>query len=72
MSDEHEFISLQKINFADAGEHGLALRLETQRSLTHGKTYAFGCLLDEYQGRKFLQLLSSELEKKWGNTQIRH
>ena len=66
MTEAHEFVSLRKINFMDVGEQGLALRLETQHSPTHGQAYAFGCLMNESQGRQFLQEFSNALESKWG------
>ena len=66
MPDTHEFVSLRKIDFMDAGEQGLALRRETQQSPTHGRAHAFGCLMDESQGRQFLREFSKALESKWG------
>ena len=63
MSDGGEFLPLRKADFHDAGEQGLAMRLETQRS-TEGRAYAFGCLLSADEGRRFLQGLASALQEK--------
>ena len=63
MSGAMDFLPLRKAAFHDAGEDGLAMRLETQTS-TEGQAYAFGCLLDAEKGTRFLQELASALQKK--------
>ena len=44
MSDGLDFLPFRKATFSDAGDHGLAMRLETQES-TDGRVFVFGCFL---------------------------
>ena len=39
MSDDLDFLPLRKVVFQDAGDHGLAMRLETQEH----QTIAYSC-----------------------------
>ena len=65
MSDEQDFWPLRKFAILDAGERGLGMYLETQRTLEHGAPATIGCLLTADQGRDFLRELAKALEQKY-------
>ena len=64
MSDTMDFLPLRKADFADAGEHGLAMRLETQES-TDGRVLVLGCFVSAEQGRALVLELAKALDKKY-------
>ena len=65
MSDDHDFMLLQKADFHDAGDEGLAIRLQTEPSPTTGRAYAIGFLLDPTRGMKLLEELTTALARKY-------
>ena len=64
MSDGLDFLPFRKATFHDAGDHGLAMRLETQES-TDRRVSVFGCFLSAEQGTQLVQELSKALERKY-------
>ena len=64
MSDTMEFLPLRKANFSDAGDHGLAMRLETQETPDH-RVFVFGCFLSAEQGTQLVQELAKALDQKY-------
>ena len=48
MSDDLDFLPFRNVVFHDAGDHGLAMRLETQES-TDGRVFVFGCSLSAWK-----------------------
>ena len=68
MSDDHDFELLDKAEFFDAGDEGLAVRLQTELASKVGMPLVLGFLLDEKRGRLLLKELSKCVEQKWGTT----
>ena len=68
MSDGLDFLPFRKATFSDAGDHGLAMRLETQES-TDGRVFVFGCFLSAEQGTRLVQELAKALEQKYPENQ---
>ena len=64
MSDGLDFLPFRKATFRDAGDHGLAMCLETQVS-TDRRVSVFGCFLSAEQGTQLVQELSKALERKY-------
>ena len=56
MSDGLDFLPFRKATFRDAGDHGLAMCLETQVS-TDRRVSVFGCFLSVEQGTQLVQEL---------------
>ena len=68
MSDGLDFLPLRKADFHDAGDRGLAMRLETEETPDH-RVFVFGCFLNAEQGTQLLQELAKALEKKYPSNQ---
>ena len=68
MSHDLDFLPFRKATFHDAGDHGLAMRLETQES-TDGRVFVFGCFLSAEQGTRLVRELAKSLEKKYPENQ---
>ena len=68
MSHDLDFLPLRKVVFQDAGDHGLAMRLETQETPDH-RVFVFGCFLSAEQGTRLVRELAKSLEKKYPENQ---